>query len=392
MTARTRFIQALEDSGLKLPSAQLASLVSENLICPFVIELPKIIQTQAQELVAGLYDLRSTPDYLKFYEAELSKNHLIDPGNKAIAMSYDVHWDMVEQKIKLIEINTNAAFLFLSESLYKANEVPPPIPEFRIKQLIQCFEEEIQLSVAKKSRTLYEPRRVAVIDELPEQQRLYIEFLFVKNFLQFHGWDCEIFDYREINLKNWDFIYNRYTDFYLNRPESKPLRDCFSSHEKTFSPNPFEYFVLADKQRMIDWHQDEFWNFSEQFSKYKSVIKNYVPRAESFSQVDSEIIWQERKKYFFKPKNSFGSKMSYRGSSISRKLFESLPRNELIRQEFIAAPEVTFETPEGPQKFKYDLRLYAYQGQLQTVVARAYQGQVTNLQTKYGGFASIKWV
>ena len=392
MTAKTRFLDALKENDLKISPVELDKLVSENLISPFVLEIPVAIKNQAQELIAGIYGLRSTPDYLKYYSSELGAQKLVDPGNKAIAMSYDVHWDVTEQKIKLIEINTNAAFLFLSEPLYRAARLSSPIPGFDIKHLIQCCENEIQLSIAKKSRTLHKPRRLAVIDENPEQQRLYIEFLFVQNFLQCHGWDCEILDYRKFKPSDFDFIYNRFTDFYFESPESEPLRQSFLSGETTFSPNPFEYFLLADKQRMIDWCQVDFWNFSNEFTQFKSIVNNYVPRAQAFSQLDIETIWLERKKYFFKPKNSFGSKMSYRGSSISRKLFDTLPRDKIIRQEFVAAPEVSFLTPDGQQVFKYDLRLFAYEGVLQTVVARLYQGQVTNLQTKYGGYACVKWI
>ncbi len=383
------FITALKKLGMKQTQAEFESLVSENLISPHVIELPSLIKTQAEELISGLYGLRSSPDYLKYYAEELKQKNIVDPGNKAIAMSYDVHWDQQNQKIKLIEVNTNAAFLFLSEALYMSAELPQPVPGFHIKNLIQCCENEIRLSNTKKSRTLNSPKRVAVNDENPQQQKLFIEFLFVQYFLQFHGWDCEITDYRKIDLKNFDLVYNRFTDFYFNSEESQALKKAFLDGTTTFSPNPFEYFLLADKQRMIDWHQAQFLNFSEEFKKYHKVILDYVPRADLFSTIENEIIWTERKKYFFKPKSSFGSKLSYKGSSISRKFFDGLPREEMIRQEFIPAPEVTFS--DG-QTFKYDLRLYAYQGELQSVVARIYQGQVTNLQTKNGGFACIKWV
>ena len=88
---------------------------------------------------------------------------------------------------------------------------------------------------------------------------------------------------------------------------------------------------------------------------------------------------------------AFGAKQSYRGSSITRKNFDPMIDRGFIAQEFIPAPEKTFETPEGPKKFKYDLRFYAYQDRVQSAVARLYQGQVTNLQTKDGGFACIRF-
>jgi hypothetical protein len=120
-----------------------------------------------------------------------------------------------------------------------------------------------------------------------------------------------------------------------------------------------------------------------------AIVKTAVPMSYDFRTTAVEDIWSQRKKLFFKPKNAFGSKQSYKGASVSRKTFDELDKNDTIAQEFIPAPEISYVTPEGPQNFKYDLRCYAYQGRLQLIVARLYQGQVTNLRTPYGGFAPV---
>jgi hypothetical protein len=86
---------------------------------------------------------------------------------------------------------------------------------------------------------------------------------------------------------------------------------------------------------------------------------------------------------------SFGSKQSYRGGTISRKMFDEIIHQGFIAQEFVPAPEMEFEAPEGKLSLKYDLRFYAYQDQLQGVIARLYQGQTTNLRTTHGGFAPV---
>ena len=81
--------------------------------------------------------------------------------------------------------------------------------------------------------------------------------------------------------------------------------------------------------------------------------------------------------------------MAFKGHSMSRKIFEELMKADALAQDYIAAPERVFETPEGPQTFKFDLRCHAYHDRLEGVVARLYQGQTTNLKTKYGGFAPV---
>jgi len=39
---------------------------------------------------------------------------------------------------------------------------------------------------------------------------------------------------------------------------------------------------------------------------------------------------------------------------------------------------------------KFDVRCYVYDGQLQLVAARLYQGQTTNFRTPGGGFAPVR--
>ena len=44
---------------------------------------------------------------------------------------------------------------------------------------------------------------------------------------------------------------------------------------------------------------------------------------------------------------------------------------------------------EASSPLKFDLRAYAYAGQVQWVAARLYQGQTTNFRTPGGGFAPV---
>jgi hypothetical protein len=45
--------------------------------------------------------------------------------------------------------------------------------------------------------------------------------------------------------------------------------------------------------------------------------------------------------------------------------------------------------PAAPQPMKFDLRNYVYDGTVQWVAARLYQGQTTNFRTPGGGFAPV---
>ena len=172
-------------------------------------------------------------------------------------------------------------------------------------------------------------------------------------------------------------MYNRYTDFYLQQKVSAGLKNLFNE-KLNFSPNPYEYFLLADKQRLLDW------NLQTEIAKPSSLLKIYDLGIEA-----KDKIWTERKNLFIKPKNSYGSKQAYRAASISRKTFEQVCNSGFIAQQFSTPSEVEVMIEDKPQKFKYDLRCYAYQDQLQLIIARLYQGQTTNLKTPGGGFAAV---
>lgn len=385
MILKSDFIKHLKISLPGLQNQSLDELISENLISPFSVELPSDILSQAQKVIALLFRLREQRSYQDHYAPLLKQKNLIDPGNKSIMMSYDFHVDE-SQNLKLIEINTNAAFLLLGHLVYTMKNQPLPVPDFSLEELADCIQKEMRLN----GKNSTEPFKVSIIDEEPEKQRLFIEFLAYNELFKSWGWDSRILDYRE-TFKNFspDFIYNRYTDFFLSEESSKELRSKFINKEVCLSPNPYEYLLLADKQRLIDWSEPGFLERFGFNTEELATLRTAVPISYDLCPTKAEQIWAERKKLFFKPKNAFGSKQSFRGGSISRKAFDAILDQNMIAQEFVPAPEVNFETPEGSQKFKYDLRCYAYQGRLQTVVARLYQGQVTNLRTPYGGFATV---
>lgn len=385
MNLKSDFIQQLRSSFPGLQEKPLEDIVSENLISPFSVDLPRSVLEQAQKVISLIFYMREKKSYLEHYQNLLNEKGLKDPGNKSIMMSYDFHIDE-NQNLKLIEINTNAAFLLLGQQMYAMKKHPLPVPSFSLTELGESIRNEMRLQGKNAAANL----KVSITDEEPAQQRLYVEFLAYNELFKSFGWDSRIQDYREL-FQNFhpDFIYNRYTDFFLNQSSSQLLRQKFLNREVCLSPNPFEYLLLADKQRLIDWVEPGFLETQGFGGADLQLLRQALPLSYDLCPARAEEVWAQKKKFFFKPKNAFGSKQSYRGASISHKAFQDLINSDIIAQEYIPAPEKIFETPEGPQKFKFDLRCYAYQGRLQLIVARIYQGQVTNLRTPYGGFATV---
>ncbi len=379
-------IAHLQSQFSDLQMHPLADQISEQLISPFQVELPKSVLTQAQDFVQATFDLRQSEQYLQHYQTQLSDKNIIDPGNHAIMMSYDFHLDET-QTLKLIEINTNAAFLAMGYEMYRMRGLPLPVADFTMAEIRDCILNEMQQWGSDKRQGL----RVSIIDDNPQAQRLFVEFLLYQSYFKIWGFDVSIDDYRELS-ENVDFVYNRFTDFYFTQESSLHLKKMYCEKQICFSPNPFEYFMLADKQRLIDWVDPQFWSAFTDFDKQKNIIQKHLLSTAELTKENAEELWSQRKNLFFKPKQAFGSKQSYKGSSISRRLFDELTSQSIVAQQYLQAPEMTFNLNQQEFKLKYDLRFYVYQNRVQLVLARLYNGQVTNLQTPMGGFAPVVFV
>ncbi len=372
MTSPEAFLKYLNARYPNLGASGLS--INPHLISGQKITLPGQTWTQIQNFVQKIFALRQSAEYRDFLKPQAP---FPEQKNYAIAMSYDFHLD-ANLKPKLIEVNTNASFLFLGHELNQFLQVETP-GFSGFTEIAENMRSEIRLLGKPEIKTL------AIVDDQPEQQKLYLEFLVAQKVFQDLGWTADIKDRRQIlGTENYDFIYNRCTDFYFTEPESAGLKELYVKNKSCLSPHPMEYFMMADKRRMGDWLNPIFTN-------QLGAAVDVIPKSFVITESNRDQIWTERKKYFLKPTTQFGSKRVYKGESISRKTYELLENNLFLAQELLPAPEVTVETAGGAHKFKYDLRVYAYQGKAQFAMARLYNGQVTNAQTPFGGFAAVEF-
>lgn len=355
----------------KADSEKIKNLISDQLLSPHVLQLPVSVLEEIKKQVFQLYQLRTFSEQnlgAKFLNYELPKSNL-----KSVCTSYDFHLTP-QQELKLIEVNTNAAFLAMGLELYETWN-KSTATGFNKDSLVKMFETELEGAQLSK-------KHLAILDEKPQEQRLFIEFLIYQQLLQKKGWSCEIIDLPDLaQIVEPTLIYNRYTDFYLESENSKALKNLYQNNVLQLSPSPWEYFLLADKQRMLDWQmQSDF------------LVPSSLLKIIDLTTASPEEVWAQRKNLFFKPKNSFGSKQAYKGASLSKKVFEEAIAQGFIAQEFAPASEIEVMQNNQSEKFKFDLRCYAYGSELQCVIARLYQGQTTNLKTIGGGFTVIDWL
>lgn len=376
----------------ELPAERMSDLVSDNLLCEHVVRLPKASLERIQDIVRDFDTIRSRLIATDALKAEKERLGLINPGHRSIMMSFDFHMT-AEGEPRLIEINTNAAFHLLNFEMLKFRGLSSAVPSFNPELFKNDVLEEMR--GYHKQGGQFDPDKgvpphVVITDEDPAAQRMYVEFLLAQDWFRSFGWSAEVRDFRDVmSGKKPDFVYNRCTDFYLQTPAGQVLKNAINSGQACVAPNPHEYLLMADKERLIEWTRP---GALEALGLEPAVIASALktmPLCLDFATNSADDIWARRKTLFFKPKREFGSKRAFRGSSVSRKVFDEIAGPDTMAQEFIPAPEVTFNTPDGEQTFKYDLRCYSYGDRLEGVVARVYQGQVTNLKTPHGGFAAV---
>jgi hypothetical protein len=98
-----------------------------------------------------------------------------------------------------------------------------------------------------------------------------------------------------------------------------------------------------------------------------------------------------RNKLFFKPAGGFGGRAAYRGDKITRRVWQTILESDYVAQDLVAPSGRTVVVDGRREVMKLDIRNYTYDGKVQLVAARLYQGQTTNFRTAGGGFAPVVW-
>jgi hypothetical protein len=322
-----------------------------------------------------------------------------DRGPLGAFMGYDFH--LAASGAKLIEINTNAGGAFLNTLLIAAQRACCAEVEVALQRsgegdievaILNMFQHE--WSTQRKSGIL---RQVAIVDDHPEDQFLYPEFLLAQKFFKRHGIEAIVVDAAQLEYEQGklvfgtqaiDLVYNRVVDFSLNQPEHHALRAAYLADAVVVTPNPHNHALFADKRNLIllsDQNLLESWGVSPET---RADLVG-VPRTTLVTPVNASLLWAERKSLFFKPAGGHGGKAVYRGDKVTKGVWAEISQGGYVAQEFAAPSERIVRLNGAEETRKADVRLYTYDGQLLLTAARLYQGQTTNFKTPGGGFAPV---
>ncbi len=325
-----------------------------------------------------------------------------DPGGaKGVFMGYDFH--IGAESVGLIEINTNAGGALLNAVLASAQLACCPEVEFlipsaaaslQLKQaIVAMFQREWQLS--GRSRPL---ESIAIVDENPSEQYLYPEFVLFRELFLRNGINAIIAAPEQLHFKDgrlWvenfaiDLVYNRLTDFYLELDRVSAIRNAYLARAVVLTPHPQTHTLYADKRNLALLTNPAELSALNVPDDLQQVLLGGIPRTEVVDPSDAERLWAERKQLFFKPASGYGSKAAWRGDKVTRRVWGEILAGNYVAQAVVPPGERVGLGDPSPLVFKYDLRNDVYDGEVQSVAARLYQGQTTNFRTPGGGFAPV---
>ncbi len=243
----------------------------------------------------------------------------IDFGPRGAFMGYDFH--LTPNGPKLIEVNTNAGGAFLNAILAQAwvaccpeAQAFPPQPPAKFEDAVwNMFEAEWRLQ-----RGAGRPRVIAIVDDAPEGQYLYPEFLLAQAFFERRGVEAVIADPK--SLRFWrgrlmlgeqpiDLVYNRLVDFAFESPAVAALREAYLADAVVVTPNPRNHALLADK-RNLALLSDPAWLETLGVEQGLRDTLARLPRARLVTPDNAAALWAERKSLFFKPAGAMPAKPS----------------------------------------------------------------------------------
>jgi len=389
----------------QLVSPDVFHLIEER--CPNLFSARPVFISTVQvewmrELIGAIESVIALPDYrdqILVASAPIAQH---TPGAvSGVFFGYDFH--VHEQGIGLIEINTNAGGALLNTALARAqhaccNSMGNPLESMEAAQLFEDRIVHMFRAEWDKSGHAGKLATIAIVDVNPEEQYLYPEFLLFQQLLGRHGLEALICDPASLRWesgalyckdKKIDLVYNRLTDFSLADPASAALRAAYLADAVVVTPHPQAHALYADKRNLVLLSDPEQLSALGVPAAVQQILLQGVPGTRAVNTGNADQLWKERRNLFFKPAAGYGGRAAYRGDKLTKRAWLDILSGEYIAQDIVPPGRRAGGSAEAPDMLKFDVRCYTYDGAIQWMAARVYQGQTTNFRTPGGGFAPV---
>lgn len=411
------FCLSLDDGALaraldsELGQPGLAEMVRTR--CPYLFSAQPVFVAAPQlqrmsQVMQAVESVVALPAYReKVLAAAPAIARLGAGGPLGAFFGYDFHLN--QGHLGLIEINTNAGGAMLNAVLARAqraccttvNGMVPTLATVAAFEhaIVEMFRHEWSLAdLGGSARPL---ASIAIVDAAPEDQYLYPEFLLFQQLFERHGLRAVIADPAALEWCGgalWhgdlaiDLVYNRLTDFYLDQAGSAALREAYLQRAVVLTPHPQAHALYADKRHLALFSNAARLQALGVSEATQQILMQHVPRTEVVDAADAQRLWDARRGLFFKPVAGYGSRAAYRGDKLTKRVWQDILAGDYVAQAIVAPGERMVNdqaTAQATKALKFDLRAYTYDGGVQWVAARLYQGQTTNFRTSGGGFAPV---
>lgn len=354
-----------------------------------------------KRVIDAIHMAAGLPGYRSAVMADAPAISRSAPGPLGAFLGFDFH--LTESGPQLIEINTNAGGGMINAALRRTQRAC--CTEVRRLARYQGDAGKLEetffrmfLDEWRAARGEAPLARIAIVDDAPESQYLYPEFLMFRHLFEARGISAVIAAPEALHYHDgaiWcagrgvDLVYNRLTDFYLEYPTHALLARAYADGAAVLTPHPWSHALFGNKRNLALLSDSERMRAIGAAEECIRALVDGIPRTEIVLAADGDRWWRERKGWFFKPARGFGSRGAYRGDKLTRGAFADIMRGDYVAQRIVPPGErLTAVGPEG-QSLKIDLRCYVYAGSIQAIAARLYQGQTTNFRTPGGGFAPV---
>lgn len=118
------------------------------------------------------------------------------------------------------------------------------------------------------------------------------------------------------------------TDFYFQKPSHQALSAAVKNGSVQISPHPFDFALLTNESRMMDWTRKDLSQFLDDVSH--QAIEKVLLKTQVVSEKKPRNFGQIEKIFFFKPFESFGGK--------ERECFKAVVSQKIFGHTFANIP------------------------------------------------------